>query len=195
VQDINVPFVAEEASDPSLQAAVMESDDASGRIEAFALLQRVLLNAVSQGEQRREGVCELHETDCGCDTCKSEEIRDRGSEDEGNSPVEGNEACPEDLAAFGNESWSTEPFHQDVVVDDFDANVAVETGGDQSGDHCEDVSESLPAVGRDTLVGDLGRVSACILRRNQAIASDSPGRYIVPAKSNSSNHRSYSKHK
>ena len=33
-----------------------------------------------------------------------------------------------------------EPFHQQVVVDYFDANIAVEGGGDESGGHCEHIA-------------------------------------------------------
>jgi len=132
VQDIDVPFVAEEASDPSPQAAVMKCDDASGGVEAFTIPQCILLNAVSEGEQWRESVCKLHEANCSGDTCKSEEIGDRGGENKGDGPVEGNKACPEDFAAFGNESRRAKPFHQDIIVDDFNADVTVESGSDQS---------------------------------------------------------------
>lgn len=72
--DIVIPLIGEKASNDSLEAAVMERDDASGGVEAFAFLQGILSDAVAEGNQWREGVCELYEADCCGDTCETEEI-------------------------------------------------------------------------------------------------------------------------
>jgi len=72
--DIVIPLIGEKAADDSLEAAVMECDDASGGVEAFAFLQSILSDAVAEGNQWREGVCELHEADSCGDTCEPEEI-------------------------------------------------------------------------------------------------------------------------
>ncbi len=127
MQDVEPPLISKETSDPSLQAAIMHRDDARGGIKALPFLQGVLLDAVAEGEQWWEGVCELHETDCGSHTCKPEEIGDGGGNDESDGPVDGDDDCPEDLAAFGNESWRVEPLHEEIVIDHFNADIAVQS--------------------------------------------------------------------
>jgi len=149
---------------------VVQSDDASGRVEAFAFLQSVLLDTIPESDHWRECVRELHEADSRGDACQTKEIGNRGCEDEGDDPVDWDDDRPENLAAFGNECWCVEPLHEQVIVDDFDANVTVESSSNQTRDHGQDVANCLPAVWRDALIGNLctsqyllanGRVGFC----------------------------------
>lgn len=52
--------------------------------------------------------------------------------------------------------------HEDVVVEDFDSDVSIQTRGDEPGDAGEDVPNGLPTIWRDAMVGKLiPQGSAC----------------------------------
>ena len=72
----------------------------------------------------------MHEAHCGSHACQPEEIGDGCCEDEGEGPVDGHDGGPEQLAFAGYERGRVEPFHEEVIVDYFYADVAVESGGD-----------------------------------------------------------------
>lgn len=55
-----------------------------------------------------------------------------------------------------------EEFPEDVGVYDFDADISVETCGDEAGNQGKDVGDSDPVVGIDTLVSWIVRVLALV---------------------------------
>jgi hypothetical protein len=79
-------------------------------------------------------------------------IRDRSRDDERNDPPDWHNDGIQDLSLFRNQRRSVEYLHQDVVVEYFDANVAVQTRSDQRGDQGNCVACGLPAVNRNTLI-------------------------------------------
>ncbi len=153
--DIEIPLLGEEAADPPLEAAVVVDDLARRGIEALTLLHGVLLDVVAESEHGRETVRELHEAHSGGQAGEPEEVGDGGGEDECDGPVDGDDGGPEDLTTASQEGWRVEILHADIVVEDFDADVAVECSSDEAADDGEDIARGLPAVGRDALVGEL----------------------------------------
>jgi hypothetical protein len=150
--NIKIPLLREKATHPSLNAAIMINDLARSGIEAFALLHGVLLDEVAEGNHGRETVGELHEAHGGCQAREPEEIGDGGGQDECNGPVDGDDACPKNLTAAGQERGCVEELHEEVVVENLDADVAVECCCDEAADDCKDITYDLPAVGRDALI-------------------------------------------
>ena len=152
---VKIPVLGEESAHPSLNAAIVERDFACCRVKALTRLHRVSLDEVAKCKYGREAVSELHEANRCCHVGEAEEVRDRGGEDEGEGPVDWNNAGPEDLAAFREKGGRMEELHEDVVVDDFDADVAVQRGRNEATNDCKHVARNLPAIGRDALVCNL----------------------------------------
>ena len=73
---------SEEASYPPLDPSVMPCYHTGIRIESFPISQSVHFDEVPDREKRREGVAELNHAECGGDSDESEEIWDRGCNDE-----------------------------------------------------------------------------------------------------------------
>ena len=109
-----------------------------------------------------EGVREVQNARRGDDGGETRKIRDGGADDEGDGPVDGDDGDPEHLARSLGEWWGAEEFDADVVVQDFDADVAVERGGDEGRHHREDVARGLPAIGADAEVGGVLDVLALV---------------------------------
>ena len=133
------------------------------RIEALIAAQRAPLDEIADGQGGREGVAELDDTEGGHDGDEAEKVGDGRSNDKGDGPVDRHDYGPENLAVLGGERGKVEEVHEDVVVEDLDADVAIQTGSNDSGDDGEHVAGRLPAVGGDALVGDLVDVSGCVV--------------------------------
>ena len=117
------------------------------------------MHEAAERQKRGEAVAELNDTECCNDADKSEEIWNAGSDNESYTPVNWYNDGPKNFTRFRVERRSSEKIHQDVVVEDFDADVAVQACSDNAGgDHREDITGSLPAVGRNALVRKLVRV-------------------------------------
>jgi len=56
-----------------------------------------------------------------------------------------------------------ENIHEDIVVKDFDADVAVKPSSDEGGDQGDHVTSSLPCVGTNTLVAWLEAILALVV--------------------------------
>ena len=78
-------------------------------------------------QEGRESVCELQDTDGRHDGCEAGEIWDGGPNDEGDGPVEGDEADPEVFPCFLGEGRGAEEFDGDVIVEDYEAGHAIST--------------------------------------------------------------------
>ena len=103
----------------------MPRHDPSSRIKALTGLHRMPLDEIAQSQHRRERVAELHDTECRNDGNQAEEIRDGGRNDESDGPVNGNDDGPEDFAFLGGQRGRAEQIHEYVVVEHFDADIAV----------------------------------------------------------------------
>lgn len=161
VEHIHIPRATKEAADETADTAVVANNLASGGIKALALRRSngVPLREVPERQKRREAVAELDDTEGGDDGDEAEEVWDTGGDDEGNGPVDGYDDAPQDVAGPRGERGRAEEIHEDVVVEDFDADVAVQTGCDDAREHGENVTYGLPAVGGNALVCELVRVS------------------------------------
>ena len=115
----------DEAAHPAADAVVEARDLACGGIEAFVGADGVLVDRVAEGHDRRESVSELQDADGGDEGGELEEGWDRGCDDKGDGPVDWHDADPEPLALLGREGWGAEKVDEDVVVEDFDPDVAV----------------------------------------------------------------------
>lgn len=155
VEGLQVPLLREDTSLPSapLLPRVNAIHGPSSRVKCFLWKHGIFLNFDADVEDSWEGVGELQDAgsrDHGSDSC---EFRDSSTDDEGDGPVDGNHADPEHLASLGGEWWTLEQILDDVLVDDFDANVAVQDCSDDTGDKIDDVRDCLPGVNGKTLVG------------------------------------------
>lgn len=90
-------------------------------------------------------------------------------DDKSHAPVDGHDGGPEVFALLAGEGRGFEELGEDVVVEDFDADVAVEGGGDQGRDHGEDVGAGLPVVGAHALVGGVHHVLALVAVHEQSV--------------------------
>ena len=120
-----------ETSDPSLHFGIEASDLSSTLVKAFTLFERAHLDVVSKVKQRREGVRKLQDANGSDEAGQIGELRDGGGDDEGDGPVDWNNDDPQEFARTGAEGRELEELHEDVLVDDFDADVAVQGSSDQ----------------------------------------------------------------
>jgi hypothetical protein len=112
---------------------------------------RILLDLVAEGDDRREGGDELEDADCADEARDVGELRDGGADYEGESPVDGHETDPEEFAGFGGEGGSVKEFRKDLAVGDFDADVTVQRGSNQPSDEIHDITSRLPVVRGEAL--------------------------------------------
>ena len=87
-----------------------------------------------------------------CSVLLTKVIRDRSGDDECNDPPNWHDDGIQDLSILRDQRRSVEYLHQDVVVEHFDTNVAIQTGCDQRCDQGDGIACGLPAVDRNTLI-------------------------------------------
>lgn len=147
VEGLDVPLSGETALEPG-EAGIETCDLSSGRVETLAGLHGMLSDFKAEHEKGREGVGKLQDAD-GCDQGRQvRKLRDRGGDDEGDDPIYGNDADPQEFASLLGQRWKMEDIREEVVVKDLDTDVAVKSRGDQGGDESDDVGRRLPVVGR-----------------------------------------------
>lgn len=135
----------------SLEATIVSSDDSSSGIKAFPWKNCIELDLETQEEYRWEGIGELENAERGDEGCQAEEIRNRGSDDKGTRPVDWYERSPDYLSFLCGQRRCTEEVGEDIVVQDLDADIAIETSSNQCAEETDDVSNSLPGVDRNAL--------------------------------------------
>ena len=131
----------------------MADDLARSRVKALAFDDSVFFDLITQHEERREGVGELEDADRGDETRQVAELRNGGRYNKGDAPIKRHEDDPADLAGLGGEAGEAEEIDEEVIVDDFEADVAVENSGDEAGDELDGVGDDGPGVVGDALVG------------------------------------------
>ena len=134
-------------SNPPLHTRINAVIRACRRIKRLLRHHRIFLDLEAKSKDRRESICELQDAHRADKTRDVGELRDSCADDPGKDPVEGHEANPEELACLGGEGRSAEKLLEDFDVGDFDADVAVERGGDEARHHVHDVAGCLPVVG------------------------------------------------
>ena len=151
VEGLDVPLSSKPALEPS-EAGIETRDPSRGRVEALAGLHGVLPDFETEHEEGREGVGELQDAGGGDEGGQVGELGDGGGDDEGDDPVDGHDADPEEFAALLGQGGEVEDVGEEVVVQDFDADIPVQRGRDQGGDEGDDVAGCLPVVRRQALV-------------------------------------------
>lgn len=125
IKDIHIPQTAHKSSDPAPDSSIMSRDNTRSRIKALAITKSILLNEVPDSQKGREGVAELDNAECCHDAHEAKEIWDGGGDYEGEGPIDWDDDCPSDLPFLGGEGWEVEEVNKELVVEDFDADVAV----------------------------------------------------------------------
>jgi hypothetical protein len=151
-----------EAPHPALETLILPLHHPGQRIEFLIRQHRVTLGLEAEHQERWERIGELEDARRANESREDGDLRDGDGDDEGEEPVDGDEKDPEEFALSGFEDGPAEEFAADVVVEHFDADVAVEAGGDQARDEFERVGGRLPAVGVDALVGGVEGVLALV---------------------------------
>lgn len=149
------PELLLEAADPSLHTAVEVANLARGLVEDFTGQHCVALGFEANHQERREGVGELQDATGADEDDPCVDLGHRGGDDPSEHPVDGHEGDPDPLAGLGFEEREVKKVTSEVVVENFDADVTVQHGGDDARDESDDIACGLPAVGRDSLVGDV----------------------------------------
>lgn len=160
-----------ESSDPALQSARASGDNASVGVKAVALVcaHSHPLNVVAQGNERGQSVRQVEQRGGRDDGDEAKVVGNSRGDDEGNAPPDGHQRSVEELAGLGCKRRCLQDVHKNVVVEHLDTNVAVQTGGDQSGNQGQGVSNGLPGVGRDSL--EAGVVAVLALELEQRVSS------------------------
>lgn len=117
VERIQMPLL-HIAPNPPLRPTIKPRRLSSHRIKPFTFLHRVLLDVEAEHEHWREGVRELQDAERGDKAGEGAEIGDRGSNDEGDAPVDGNHADPDEFSGFGGEAWEAEELLKDILIYD-----------------------------------------------------------------------------
>ena len=107
---------------------------------------RILLYIISHRKERRKRVRQIQQSRGGYDTDEAEVIWNRCCDDKGDGPPDRYDGGVEDFPTAGDKRRCIEEVHEDVVVDDFDANVAIQSSSNESGDEGDHVAGCLPAV-------------------------------------------------
>lgn len=95
---------------------------------------RILEDIESNHEDRRESIRELKNHCRADESRKIRDLGDRGGDDKSQEPVDGHDGDPEVFSLFGLEGRETEHGAAEIGVEDFYADVAVETGGYEAGE-------------------------------------------------------------
>ncbi len=150
---------AQESTHPALHCRPVSFHLACNRIEAFAFIfsVRVLLHIVPHRKERRECIGQIQQCRGRYDADEAKIIRNCCRDDKGNGPPDWHDDGVEDFAAAGDERRCTEDVHEDVVIEYFNADVAIQSTSDEGRDERDHVAGCLPAVDRDALVADSKR--------------------------------------
>jgi hypothetical protein len=152
----SVPEVPEKlplvSSNPSLNAVVLALDSSSGWVKCFIRKNGVTLGFEADHQDWWKGVRELQDTQ-GRDECREQgDLRNSGSDNEGENPIAWHKGNPYPLASLRLETREFEEVGSNVVVNDFNAYVAVKTCSNDAGNQFENVPDRLPVVRVDALV-------------------------------------------
>ena len=188
IEHVHVPPPCHETPHNPLQPIIGAIDGASAGIKAFLGAHGVLLDHISDGKKRREGVSKLEDADSRDERGEAREIRYARGDDKGNGPVDGDHGDPEVFSHFGGQRRCAEYLDENVVIEHFgstlednikqrsmsrkntfDSNVAIECGCDQCADHCKHVARGLEAVFGNTEIAWIDHILALIAVHEETI--------------------------
>jgi len=138
-----------EAANHSPSGALRTFHESCSWIETFALSNRMSLDVVTQNKEWRHRICQIQQHGRGYNADKSEVVGDGCCNDECYNPPDWNDSSIEEFATGGGEWRRVEDIYEDIVVEDFDTDVAVKARSNQAGDQSDHVTSSLPAIGTD----------------------------------------------
>lgn len=118
-----------ESSNVAIEASQTPRSPTHRRIECT---HRVLLDVVSKCDPCWDCVGQIEEGRSRYDTDEIDVGRDCGGDDKRDTPPDRNNCGVKDLPSFRSDQRSIEDVDQDVIVENFDADVSVQRGGDQT---------------------------------------------------------------
>ena len=112
------------------------------------LRRRIDLHDVAENHKRWEGICEFYRKRVSVDRHRKRnrtedadggnkrrdigELGDSGADDESKCPINDHRNCEEVLSSLDRQRRSMEQLHQDVLIDDFDANVPIQRSSNKT---------------------------------------------------------------
>lgn len=94
----------------------------------------------------------MHDADCGDERGNISELGNGGSEDGCERPVERYDDNPDKFSFLTVKFWATEEIFDNVLVDNFDTDVAIQNSGNETTDKQQRVGYCLPGIRGETLV-------------------------------------------
>lgn len=158
-----------EAAPPAREPGVVVRHRARGRVEHFARQHGVALGLEAEHQERRERVRELQDAAGADEHDPAVDLGHGLGDDPGEDPIQGHQGDPDPFARLGFQDREVQQVAAEVVVQDFDADVAVQHRGDEARDEPDDVARRLPAVRRHPLVADVVHVLALHAVRVDAV--------------------------
>jgi len=147
-----------ETTDPPLHTAVDMVDTTSSRIVRLFGQDGVTLDLKTEHHEWRKRVSELQDTSSADKHDPRVNLRNGLRDNPSNYPVEWNKEDEDPFTALAFEEWELEEVSSHVVVENFDADIAVQNSGDQTSNETDDVASSLPAIRRHALVRNVVRI-------------------------------------
>lgn len=117
------------SSDIAAEASQTPRSPTDSRIECA---HSMLPDVEAKCDPRRDGVRQVEEGCCGYDADEVDVCGDSSGDNEGNAPPNRNDGGVKDLASFGRNKRGPEDVYQNVVVEYFDAYIAVQRCGNET---------------------------------------------------------------
>ena len=118
IPNIQVPIPRHEPPHQPLDTSVEQDDVAGDGVEALAALKGVFLDVEGEVEEGGKGVGELEDAKGGDDAGEAGEVGDRGPDDKGDGPVDGDDGHPDPFARLVGERGRAKYFDAYIVVED-----------------------------------------------------------------------------
>ena len=125
VPNIQIPILRHKPPHQPLHTPILQRNLPRCGIEPLAGAQGVLFDVEGDVQPGGETVRELDDADRGDDGGEARKVGDGGADDEGDSPVDGDDSHPEEFAVFVGEGWGAEEFDADVVVEDCGGGLSI----------------------------------------------------------------------
>jgi hypothetical protein len=119
IENVHVPACSKEGIGPALQAMATDTDSTRAWIKTRILLRRIAQNSVTEVKHGRESVRKVQDARSGDDTSESTKVGNGGTDDEGTSPVNGNDGNPDELARANRQRGGGENLLEDILIDDY----------------------------------------------------------------------------
>lgn len=105
-----------------------------------------------QVEDWWEGVSELQDANCCYEGSEAEEVGNGSSDDVCKGPIHRHNSCPQNLSRLGSQRRCIKEIDEDVVVQNLDADISIQTGRDQGTDKTHNIPGRLPCIRANSLI-------------------------------------------